>query len=88
MPTTADTPKCYAEVSGRRLIDWAIDAFHQNGIDDIAFIGGYINLGFLKAITGIFISSYMYYPCDEFPWCSMCFLVSISCSPYIKPSAN
>ena len=41
MPTTADTPKCYAEVSGRRLIDWAIDAFHQNGIDDIAFIGGY-----------------------------------------------
>ena len=41
MPTTADTPKCYAEVSGRRLVDWALDAFHQNGIDDIAFIGGY-----------------------------------------------
>ena len=41
MPTTADTPKCYAEVSGRRMLDWAIEAFQQNGIDDIVFIGGY-----------------------------------------------
>lgn len=41
MPTTADTPKCYAEVSGRKLLDWVIDAFRQNGIEDIAFIGGY-----------------------------------------------
>lgn len=41
MPTTADTPKCYAEVSGRRILDWSLDAFRQNGIDDIVFIGGY-----------------------------------------------
>jgi choline kinase len=41
MPTTADTPKCFAEVSGQRLLDWAIDAFRHNGIDDIVFIGGY-----------------------------------------------
>jgi choline kinase len=41
MPTTADTPKCFAEVSGQRLLDWAIDAFRRNGIDDIVFIGGY-----------------------------------------------
>lgn len=41
MPTTADTPKCYAEVGGRRLLDWAVDAFRQNDIDDITFIGGY-----------------------------------------------
>ncbi|MGD9856709.1 MAG: NTP transferase domain-containing protein [Planctomycetaceae bacterium] len=41
MPTTADTPKCFAEVAGRRLVDWAVDAFRQNGIDDIVFIGGY-----------------------------------------------
>ena len=41
MPTTADTPKCFAEVNGRRLLDWAIDAFRQNDIDDIVFIGGY-----------------------------------------------
>lgn len=41
MPTTADTPKCFAEVEGRRLLDWTVDAFHQNGVDRIAFIGGY-----------------------------------------------
>ncbi len=41
MPTTADTPKCYAEVAGRRMLDWATDAFRQNGIDEIVFIGGY-----------------------------------------------
>jgi choline kinase len=41
MPTTADSPKCFAEVAGQRLIDWAVDAFRENGIDDIAFIGGY-----------------------------------------------
>jgi choline kinase len=41
MPTTADAPKCFAEVGGRRILDWAIDAFAASGIDDIAFIGGY-----------------------------------------------
>ena len=41
MPTTADTPKCFAEVGGKRLLDWVVDAFRQNGIDDIAFVGGY-----------------------------------------------
>jgi choline kinase len=41
MPTTADAPKCFAEVSGRRLLDWAVAAFHDSGLDDICFIGGY-----------------------------------------------
>ena len=41
MPTTADTPKCFAEVAGQRMLDWAVDAFCQNGIKDITFIGGY-----------------------------------------------
>lgn len=41
MPTTADTPKCYAEVGGRRLLDWALRAFAGAGISDICFIGGY-----------------------------------------------
>ena len=27
MPTTADAPKCFAEVAGKRLLDWALDAF-------------------------------------------------------------
>lgn len=41
MPTTADTPKCYAEVHGRRLLDWALAAFAGAGVTDICFIGGY-----------------------------------------------
>lgn len=41
MPTTADAPKCFAEVGGKRILDWALDAFRQNGIERIAFIGGY-----------------------------------------------
>ena len=41
MPTTADAPKCYAEVAGRRLLDWALDAFRANGLEQVCFIGGY-----------------------------------------------
>ena len=41
MPTTADTPKCYAEVQGKKLLDWAISAFAGAGITEICFIGGY-----------------------------------------------
>jgi phosphoenolpyruvate phosphomutase len=41
MPTTADAPKCYAEVAGKRLLDWALEAFQANGLKEIAFIGGY-----------------------------------------------
>jgi choline kinase len=41
MPTTADSPKCFAEVGGRRILDWAVEAFSANDITDIAFIGGY-----------------------------------------------
>lgn len=41
MPTTADAPKCFAEIAGKRLIDWAAQAFEANGLDRICFIGGY-----------------------------------------------
>lgn len=41
MPTTADTPKCYAEVGGKRILDWTLGALRENGIRDICFIGGY-----------------------------------------------
>lgn len=41
MPTTADTPKCFAEVGNRRILDWTVEAFSKNGIDDLCFIGGY-----------------------------------------------
>lgn len=41
MPTTANAPKCYAEVAGRRLLDWALDAFAANDLHQVCFIGGY-----------------------------------------------
>ncbi len=41
MPTTTDVPKCFAEVKGKRLLDWTLEAFTANGISDICFIGGY-----------------------------------------------
>jgi choline kinase len=41
MPTTADAPKCYAEVQGKRLLDWALEAFSGAGVSEICFIGGY-----------------------------------------------
>ena len=41
MPTTADAPKCFAEVGGQRILDWTVDALRGAGIEQIAFIGGY-----------------------------------------------
>ena len=41
MPTTAEAPKCFAEVAGRRILDWTVDALRDAGIQQIAFIGGY-----------------------------------------------
>jgi phosphoenolpyruvate phosphomutase len=41
MPTTADAPKCFAEVAGKRLLDWALSAFSANDLHRVCFIGGY-----------------------------------------------
>jgi choline kinase len=41
MPTTADTPKCFADVGGKRILDWTLDAFRQHDVSTIRFIGGY-----------------------------------------------
>src|SRR3954463_12458189 len=41
MPTTSDTPKCFAEVRGQRILDWTLAALRASGVDRIAFIGGY-----------------------------------------------
>lgn len=41
MPTTADTPKCFAEVGGRRILDWMLAALRANGLGRVAFVGGY-----------------------------------------------
>ena len=41
MPTTADTPKCFAQVQGKRILDWSLQALSACGISEICFIGGY-----------------------------------------------
>ena len=41
MPTTANTPKCFAEVNDRRILDWGLQAFEDNDFERICFIGGY-----------------------------------------------
>ena len=41
MPTTANAPKCFAEIRGKRILDWTVDALAAGGVTDICFIGGY-----------------------------------------------
>lgn len=41
MPLTKDTPKCFAEIGGKRILDWALEAFASAGLGDVVFIGGY-----------------------------------------------
>ena len=41
MPHTADAPKCFAEVQGKRMLDWGLDAMRSADLNDIVFIGGY-----------------------------------------------
>lgn len=41
MPSTADAPKCFSEIGGRRILDWTVAAFAAHVIERICFIGGY-----------------------------------------------
>jgi len=41
MPLTEGTPKCFAEVGGRRILDWALAALREAGLDEVVFVGGY-----------------------------------------------
>jgi choline kinase len=41
MPTTANSPKCFAEIRGKRILDWTLDALRAGGVTDICFVGGY-----------------------------------------------
>jgi choline kinase len=38
---TDTQPKCYATVGGRRILDWALEAFDRAGLHENTFIGGY-----------------------------------------------
>ena len=42
MPLTASQPKCFTEVAGTRILDWALRAFQENGLDEFVFVGGYL----------------------------------------------
>jgi choline kinase len=41
MPTTENAPKCFAEIRGKRILDWIVAALSAGGVTDICFIGGY-----------------------------------------------
>jgi choline kinase len=40
-PITDDAPKCLTEVNGKTILDRCIEAFQQNGINDICAVRGY-----------------------------------------------
>jgi choline kinase len=41
MPLTEHQPKTFTTIAGKRIIDWTLEAFRSNGLDDFVFIGGY-----------------------------------------------
>ena len=42
MPFTKREPKSFTVVAGRRILDWTLGAFRQNGLDRFVYIGGYL----------------------------------------------
>lgn len=40
-PLTAEQPKCFVELHGRRLLDWQLAALRAAGIQEIAIVRGY-----------------------------------------------
>ena len=42
MPLTPSQPKSFTTVADRRILDWTLDAFRENGLDRFVFIGGYL----------------------------------------------
>ena len=41
MPLTENTPKCFAEIRGKRILDWILEAWRAADVEDIVFVGGY-----------------------------------------------
>ena len=39
---TASEPKSFAVIAGKRILDWTLDAFQENGLDRFVFIAGYL----------------------------------------------
>ena len=38
---TADQPKCFVKLHGKRLIDWQLEALYRAGITEVAIVTGY-----------------------------------------------
>jgi len=41
MPLTADKPKSFVQIGGKRILDWTLDAFRQEYQPRFIFVGGY-----------------------------------------------
>ena len=44
MPLTGDQPKCFAEIGGKRILEWILEALAAGGFrrKDVVFVGGYL----------------------------------------------
>ena len=42
MPLTTSQPKSFTDVAGKRILEWTMDAFRENSLDQFVFIGGYL----------------------------------------------
>ena len=42
MPLTTSQPKSFTLISGKRILDWTLEAFRSNGLNDFVFISGYL----------------------------------------------
>jgi choline kinase len=42
MPTTENAPKCFAQIRGKRILDWTVEALARGGASEFCFIGGYL----------------------------------------------
>jgi choline kinase len=73
MPNTADAPKCFAEVQGRRIIDWIVRALKGGGVTEICYIGGYRIASVRAAYPGFVLR-------ENADWANNNILASLMCA--------